>query len=255
MNWTSFVFDFIENPTSCGSRTVGCFLTVGINDTFTQANQELTQNDTLCAGATTPTHPTLVPFGWARIFVSGLDELENHIGVFIQDFDGKEGADFMYVKGERVGGIPGENCTVAGDEDGDGFSDCADTDCDGQIGPDGENCEAIETTCDDIQDNDGDGNVDCADTDCDIAAGCEGSTDGDCSDGIDNDGDGKVDCGDGGCLEADECQLLEPSTGSSGGGCVLASNNTSTSASVFNFLLPMIVLGFGLRIIKKRKQV
>ena len=36
--WTPFIFDYKEEPTSCGNVNVGCFVTLGLNDTFIQNN-------------------------------------------------------------------------------------------------------------------------------------------------------------------------------------------------------------------------
>ena len=69
------------------------------------------------------------------------------------------------------------------DNDGDGFMDCNDFDCD---------CDES-ANCHDGIDNDGDGFTDCSDFDCD----CDESKN--CSDGIDNDGDGYIDCNDYDC--------------------------------------------------------
>lgn len=52
-----------------------------------------------------------------------------------------------------------EDCTDGVDNDGDGFLDCADFDCNGQTG-----CQP--EICDDNIDNDGDGFTDCNDLDC-----------------------------------------------------------------------------------------
>ena len=99
VSWTPFLFDYIENPTSCGNREVSCFLSVGLNETLQQYNEELrptqTGDDLLCAGTETPEYPIaggtlgvndgFEPefFGWTRIFISGLDSFENHLGVFL----------------------------------------------------------------------------------------------------------------------------------------------------------------------------
>ena len=107
--WTPFIFDYNEDPTSCGMREVGCFIAIGLNDTLQQDNEELnpnpnideTDDDLLCGGTETPEYP--VPggtigvgdgfdiefFGWTRMFVSGLDEFENHVGLIVnEDVDG-----------------------------------------------------------------------------------------------------------------------------------------------------------------------
>ena len=186
--------------------------------------------------------------------------------------------------------VPEENCAAEGDEDMDGDADCADSDCDGQMGPNGETCEpGGEMSCDDGQDNDGDGATDCADPSCDAVqgAGCEGDTDGDCSDGMDNDGDGNTDCADGGCdgqtgpngetceagaevtcddgddndgdgaadCDDADCAATEACTGGGGGGgggCTVVSGTTASTAAV-NFLLPLLAVGFAFMLRRRSK--
>jgi hypothetical protein len=66
------------------------------------------------------------------------------------------------------GGIPQfeTNCNDGNDEDEDGLTDCADSDCTGVTG-------CIETDCADTIDNEGDGLPDCHDPDCDCeVVGC-----------------------------------------------------------------------------------
>lgn len=36
--WTSFIFDFKEDPTSCGNKTVSCFDDIGLDEDFSQYN-------------------------------------------------------------------------------------------------------------------------------------------------------------------------------------------------------------------------
>lgn len=91
-----------------------------------------------------------------------------------------------------------ENCTVAGDEDGNGLSDCADPACVGLTGPGPVvgicgNEESL-ASCTDNYDNDGDGKIDCEDEGC-YGASCAEV----CDDGQDNDDDGKTDCQDEDC--------------------------------------------------------
>ena len=298
VTWTPFIFDFRENPTSCGIRPVNCFISVGLNETLIQDQNVLSPipgggEDLLCAGTETPEYDTdgatnfseQDQFGWTRIFVSGLSDFENHIGL-IQDMGaGINGADYMVVRGERTEPNPNENCAVAGDEDGDMLADCADPDCDGMMGPNGETCEAVEATCDDGFDNDGDGATDGADTDCDGSESCPSCESGDqCSDGEDNDGDGNSDCADGGCdgatgpngetceagveltcndnqdndgdgtadCDDPDCAIATnciAGEGGGGGGCSVAS---TASPSMLNFLLPLIVVGLVVGIRRKR---
>jgi len=63
-------------------------------------------------------------------------------------------------------------CFDETDNDGDGFTDCADTDCVGRISPDQNDlddvvqCQAVETFCEDGFDNDGNGLTDLSDPNC-----------------------------------------------------------------------------------------
>lgn len=60
-----------------------------------------------------------------------------------------------------------EVCGDSLDNDGDGATDCADSDCSADP-----SCSAPAEVCDDGVDNDGDGATDCADADCDGDAAC-----------------------------------------------------------------------------------
>lgn len=112
--WTSFLFDYKEDPTSCGNRPVDCLIDIGLNDTIPDFNMELT-DQLLCSGASTPEYPydglgndahESEFFGWGRIFVSGLDALENHVALVRYEESGggqggndhPEGADWMHTK-------------------------------------------------------------------------------------------------------------------------------------------------------------
>ncbi len=96
-------------------------------------------------------------------------------------------------------------CDDSMDNDGDGFVDCDDFDCEGTAACPGltENTNAL---CTDGQDNDEDGLTDCADDSChghpDVTACQEQYAD--CDDGMDNDMDGFIDCQDRDCLRAAE---------------------------------------------------
>ena len=96
-----------------------------------------------------------------------------------------------------------EDCTIVGDEDGDGDWDCADSDC--TIGPNGGTCEpGGETMCGDMEDNDGNLLVDCEDRGaCSSSDICSSGVSGvegadrafygddnipECGDGVNNDG-------------------------------------------------------------------
>jgi hypothetical protein len=92
-------------------------------------------------------------------------------------------------------------CDDGIDNDNDGDTDCADSDCVGETGMLGETCEQPESSCDDGFDNDGDNVKDCVDPDCAEDPACGGEPFEDiCDDGIDNDEDGKTDCADTDCI-------------------------------------------------------
>lgn len=77
-----------------------------------------------------------------------------------------------------------ENCTDGIDNDGDGLSDCQDSDCDAE-------CVTESEDCSDSIDNDDDGLIDCDDDDC--ASSCEPVLE-DCAVVGDEDGNGLADC-------------------------------------------------------------
>jgi len=90
--WTTFIFDWKEDPTSCGTRPVACFTTVGLHDEINHYSTNINDNDLLCQGADTPEHPfppiSGFNIGWTRIFVSGLEDNENQLGIttFVSPF-------------------------------------------------------------------------------------------------------------------------------------------------------------------------
>jgi hypothetical protein len=113
--------------------------------------------------------------------------------------------------------------------------------------------------CTDGADNDGDGFTDCSDSDCGNHASCQTIDPEDCTDGIDNDEDGSVDCGDSDCSADPICnvgstELISQGFASSfgtfvdggtnarwtsgsncfSGGCIELRNGTSTSNTVSN---------------------
>lgn len=244
VDWTTFIFDYKESPTSCGEKTVNCFLTSGLNGDVPQNNLAIAPS-LLCGGTGTPTNTELgIAYGWTRIFVSGVETFENHVGVMYIN-SSLRGADWMFVRGERTEITPpvDEDCTMEGDEDGDGFADCMDTDC-----ATAEVCETGFDECTDGIDNDEDGMADCADLGCDgtivdseSGVTCEFGSEISCDDGFDNDGDGDVDAMD------DDCTSDTGGSLSSGsGGCNLNGSMNMPNA-VLNLLLPLfLLLGFTL---------
>lgn len=95
------------------------------------------------------------------------------------------------------------NCTDRIDNDRDGAVDCADSNCAGTAA-----CAVptSETSCTDVVDNDRDGAIDCADPDCDADPACAlPASEIDCGNGLDDDGDGAIDCADTDCLASTLC--------------------------------------------------
>ena len=107
-------------------------------------------------------------------------------------------------------------CDDAQDNDDDGKTDCADSDC--NLASCGTGCQcraghAAEGNCQNGLDDDHDGKTDCMDENC-AGAGCGdggcfceggGPSESNCFDGEDNDGDGNIDCADSDCA-ADLCK-------------------------------------------------
>jgi hypothetical protein len=92
--------------------------------------------------------------------------------------------------------ISDEICDNRLDDDGDGDTDCDDTDC-----VDFAACVPAEV-CTDGVDNDRDGDTDCDDADCVDDLACIPATETDCSDGVDDDRDSLTDCSDPDCTDA-----------------------------------------------------
>jgi len=88
-----------------------------------------------------------------------------------------------------------DGCNNCQDDDGDGWADRDDPDCEDSDSEDGSAFGVY--TCNDGEDNDGDGATDADDEDC--LTGEDGETN--CFDGEDNDGDGFTDEEDGECAE------------------------------------------------------
>lgn len=109
------------------------------------------------------------------------------------------------------------DCDDERDNDGDGFTDCEDQDCETDeacTGPNVNNFNNFNNMnnvigpeiCDDGDDNDGDGFVDCGDPDC-FGPECNVQGETDCGDGQDNDADGMTDCEDLDCMDGVLCNL------------------------------------------------
>lgn len=175
----SFLFDSKEDPTSCGSRDINCFSSIGLNEDKGDANA-LLDNEVLCPGVDILITDSGFRVGAARIFISGFEDSENLIGlttlrdtlfIFGSSSTQIAGADWMITRGTETivrgaGKGPREigkkKCSDRKDNDGDRFTDCRDSDCDRHAG-----CEfETELTCNDNFDNDADGLPDCRDSDC-----------------------------------------------------------------------------------------
>ena len=228
VNWAPFIFDFKEDPTSCGNRTIACFDDMGLDETdFTQFNTLLGE-DFLCSGFNPPDGNLGDVYGWTRVFVSGYGDYVNHLGIWGNDCH--DGADWMMTRGEVSGITPPpteEICDdeAMADEDGNGFANCLDPAC-----ATAANCETGAEECADTVDNDSDGKIDCLDEGCDGFAGCEFGTETSCDDGIDNDADGQTDCNDTDCAATEACGG-GTTGGGGGGGCVVAGSVSAATAA------------------------
>ncbi len=144
--------------------------------------------------------------GWQQVtFTSSLNSGTHTIAV--GGFNNKKSSidevtnvyfDDIQITGQ--GPVQETNCTDLVDNDLDGQTDCADSDC--STDP---VCTETGAECSDLVDNDGDAAIDCADTDCATAANCNPETA--CSDGQDNDLDGQIDCADTDCSGLAGCTL------------------------------------------------
>ncbi len=95
-------------------------------------------------------------------------------------------------------------CTDRVDNDGDGKTDCADSDCAHNAA-----CTnpTTETNCSNNIDDDNDGSTDCADADCANDPACANpTTETNCSNNVDDDNDGFTDCSDTDCANDPACQ-------------------------------------------------
>jgi len=247
-NWSTFIFDFKEDPTSCGNRTINCFDDLGLDENVFVQENDLLGNDVLCSGFEPPDNDNGDTYAWTRIFVSGLSDFDNHLGLYGEVNDEIiDAADWMFVRGERTDITPPPTVEVCDDEamvdeDEDGFANCLDSDC-----ATASNCETGEEQCADQMDNDNDGQTDCADLGCDGFASCEFGTEVSCNDGIDNDADGAVDGDD------SDCQAAETTGGTTGGGGCNVATGVNTVTAAANFLLPLLPL-FGAYKLKRRKK-
>ena len=119
----------------------------------------------------------------------------------------RTGDDLVGYSGGTGGGSGDEVCDDGADNDGDGYIDCDDWDCDDDPACGGSGGGSGDEVCDDGADNDADGYTDCEDWDCDDDPACEGASGSDevCDDGADNDGDSYIDCDDFDCADDDAC--------------------------------------------------
>jgi hypothetical protein len=129
---------------------------------------------------------------------------------FDNDGDGAsdcDDTDCMSVPGCEQPGV--EICDDEFDNDGDTLADCQDPECLGLEGAAGEICQQPEMSCDDGLDNDGDALVDCRDPECAGEFGPSGEQceqpEVTCDDGFDNDADNTIDCDDADCMPTSAC--------------------------------------------------
>ncbi|MCH8028826.1 MAG: hypothetical protein IH874_02710 [Candidatus Dadabacteria bacterium] len=214
--WTPLIFDEDENPVSCSPVPQNCFFDIGLNGNIGQANN-LLGNQVLCPGGT--------DFGWIKIAVSGLEGLENEMGLwgwgfveFLKDPISIAGGDWMHAEGPRTVPVPLPECTTD--------ADCAE----GEVCEAGECVPAPECIID----------ADCAEGEvCEVGTCIEEpecTVDADCA-------EGEV-CEAGACVEVD----------GGGGGCAIASTASAgtTAANALVVLIPLLVVG--LRSMLRRRE-
>ena len=154
---------------------------------------------------------------WARNPATGVFERLNVEGITFDVVDAKLNIKYSFIAPtfplgsvylmHDVNGFERKDfestCNDGVDDDGDGLTDCDDSDC--KMDPVCRNGRV--EICDDNIDNDGDGKVDCDDVMCTTTAYCQSMRPTEvCNDGIDNDGDGKTDCDDSKCFNDNACQ-------------------------------------------------
>ncbi|MCH8029038.1 MAG: hypothetical protein IH874_03805 [Candidatus Dadabacteria bacterium] len=210
--WTPLIFDDNEEPVSCSAIVQNCFFDIGINQQFFQSDTLLSSQE-LC-----PNSPTRV--GWVKIAVSGLDGLENEMGIVALSEFALEGYAFwMHAEGAATPVAPLPECTV-------------DADC-----LEGEVCEAGECVA----------APECAvDTDCAEGEVCEAGA---CVEAppectVDTD-----------CAEGQVCALgiciADPG---GGGGCAIASTASAGTAAANALVVLIPLLGIGLRSMLRRRE-
>ena len=210
--WTPLIFDEEENPISCSPVVQNCFFDIGINDFILQANN-LLGDKVLCPGNSNAN-------GWVKIAVSGLEGLENELGLIgLVEIGEFAGAIWMHAEGAATAVVPPPECTVD--------ADCAE----GEVCEAEECVPAPECTVD----------ADCAEGEVCEAGACvaappECTVDADCA-------EGEV-CALGICI-------ADPG---GGGGCAIASTATAGSAAANALVVLIPLLGIGLRSMLRRRE-
>ncbi len=105
--WTPLIFDEDENPVSCSPVVQNCFFDIGLNEDTGQANS-LLGNRLLCPGND-------FNAGWVKIAVSGLEGLENELGLWGSTDFNTGGATWMHAEGAATAVAPPPECTVDAD--------------------------------------------------------------------------------------------------------------------------------------------
>jgi MYXO-CTERM domain-containing protein len=149
---------------------------------------------------------------------------------FMSDIHGSETSDFE------------TTCNDGMDDDNDGATDCADSDC---------NCDDGSTeVCGDFLDNDGNNLTDCEDSACADFVSCRVEI---CGDGADNNNDGAIDCADSMCAGDAACPTMgggqAPTVEPEPEGC--ACNSTGDGSLPLGSLA---LLGLGLVGLRRRQK-
>jgi len=272
------LFDSDEEGFSCSPVPQNCFFNIGLNNDIVQADS-LLGDQVLCPDFTFGFLRLDFLEGWAKLFVSGLDEFENELGLTgfvlgpgVFDFFGDGLGSALFICG-----LDEPSCTIPPDFPSDCTADCDPIVSHGEVDfedlflglfgvggaswmvAEGERTAVIEPP-DCIVD------TDCAEGEvCDAGACVDAPdciVDADCAEGEVCDAGACVDapdcivdadCAEGEVCEAGAC-VEEVVVEGGGGGCAIASTATAGTTAVNALIVLIPLLGIGLRSMLRRRK-